>query len=146
MNFSWLKRFLTVGLVMVCLMLTSLVYPLPAWAVIQLKLSDVGYQDCPPDIAAGAVTSGTTMKANCFLITGKVDNKSAKSVVDADVFGRIFDANGNPVMQNRTRVGSIDTVPPGESEFQLRISVPADQPTPLQLEQFKATGFTTKVR
>lgn len=56
--------------------------------------------------------------------------------MDADVFGRIYDANGNPVLQNRTRVGTIDVIPPGISDFEIRISVPYNQPTPLQLEQF----------
>jgi len=146
MNRHWLTRFLLIGMVSCCFWLSGLITPLPAWAVTQLRLLDVGYQECPPEIAEGAVTSGTLMKANCFLITGTVENKSGKTVVDADVFGRIYDANGNPVMQNRTRVGSIDTVPPGQSEFQIRISVPAEQPTPLQLEQFKASGFAARVR
>ncbi len=146
MALSWFKRLFAFSALMIGLWLPGLVMPLPAWAVIQMQLQDVGYQDCPADLAEGAVTSGTTMKASCYLITGKVENKSGKTVVDADVFGRIFDANGNPVMQNRTRIGSIETVPPGVSEFELRISVPAEQPTPLQLEQFKASGFTAKVR
>ncbi|AFY60167.1 hypothetical protein [Synechococcus sp. PCC 6312] len=141
-----LQPFLMVLLIICCAVLPGLIVPPPAWAVVQMRLVDVGYQDCPPELADGAVTSGTMMKANCFLIVGKVENKSGKTVVDADVFGRIYDANGNPVMQNRTRVGSIEVVPPGLSEFELRISVPAEQPTPLQLEQFKASGFTTKVR
>lgn len=146
MTFSWFQRFLVFSAVVIGLWLPGLVTPLPAWAVIQMQLQDVGYQDCPPELAEGAVTSGVMMEASCYLITGKVENKSGKTVVDADVFGRIYDANGNPVMQNRTRIGSIETVPPGVSEFQLRISVPAEQPTPLQLEQFKASGFTAKVR
>ena len=64
----------------------------------------------------------------------------------ADVFGRIYDANGEPVLQNRTRVGSISEIPPGVSDFAIRISVAAEQPTPLKLEQFKASGFVGKVR
>jgi hypothetical protein len=79
-------------------------------------------------------------------VTGKAVNNSGKQVVNADIFGRIYDANGNSVLQNRTRLGSIDEVPPGVSDFELRITVPANQPTPLQLKQFKAAGFTGKVR
>ncbi|MEO1559538.1 MAG: hypothetical protein AAFS12_07835, partial [Cyanobacteria bacterium J06632_19] len=58
----------------------------------------------------------------------------------------IYDANNNSVMQNRTRLGSISEVPPGKTNFEMRITVPANQPTPLQLKQFKASGFTSKVR
>ena len=49
-------------------------------------------------------------------------------------------------MQNRTRLGSIEEVPVGISDFALRISVPANQPTPLKLKQFKAAGFSGTVR
>jgi hypothetical protein len=118
----------------------------PAVALTQIKLSDITYKQCPPEIAKGAVTSGTTMAANCFLVTGKAENSTNKIVYDADIFGRIYDANNDPVMQNRTRLGSIAEVPPGISDFELRISVPANQPTPLKLKQFKAAGFGAQVR
>lgn len=119
----------------------------PALALTQIKLFDVGYKDCPADLSEGVVTAGgSSMDANCFIVYGKAENSSGKPVLNADVFGRIYDANHNPVMQNRTRVGSIDEVPPGTSDFEIRISVPANQETPLQLEQFKASGFTGRVR
>jgi hypothetical protein len=118
-----------------------------ALALIQIQLSDISYHDCPPELAKGTVSSGgSSSPASCFLVTGKAENKSGKMVVNADIYGRIYDANGNSVMQNRTRLGSIDEVPPGVSDFELRITVPANQPTPLQLKQFKASGFTGKVR
>lgn len=138
----------------VALVVTTLVVWLWSWvitpaalALVQIKLTDVTYRDCPADLAQGAITSGgTAMAANCFLISGKAENPSGKPIVNADIFGRIYDANDNPVLQNRTRLGSIDAVPPGVSEFELRISVPANQPTPLKLKQFKAAGFTGAVR
>ncbi|HEY9638963.1 MAG TPA: FxLYD domain-containing protein [Coleofasciculaceae cyanobacterium] len=118
-----------------------------ALALTQIRLFDLDYHECSAELGAGAITSGgTAMAANCFIVTGKAENKSGKPVLNADIFGRIYDANGNSIMQNRTRLGGIEEVPPGTSEFELRISVPANQPTPLQLEQFKAAGFTGKVR
>ncbi len=117
-----------------------------AVALTQIKLFDLSYKDCPPELAKGAVTSGTTMPANCFIVTGKAENSTNKTVYDADIFGRIYDANNDLVMQNRTRLGSIAEVPPGISNFELRISVPANQPTPLKLKQFKAAGFSARVR
>jgi hypothetical protein len=36
-------------------------------------------------------------------------------------------------------------VPPGISDFEIRISVSTNQPTPLRLEKFKASGFTSSV-
>ncbi|MEM7770355.1 MAG: hypothetical protein AAGA75_04670 [Cyanobacteria bacterium P01_E01_bin.6] len=118
----------------------------PASALTPLTLSDLDYKECPAEMAAGSVLSGSSQQANCYLITGKATNPTNKTVYDADVFGRVYDAENNPVMQNRTRLGSIDNVPPGESEFELRISVSANQPTPLKLKQFKASGFTGRVR
>jgi hypothetical protein len=130
-----------------CLLgLASWLAPLPALSLTQIELFDISYQDCPPELAEGIVTSGDNLPANCFLVTGKAKNNSGKTVYDADVFGRIYDANGEPVMQNRTRVGAIPEISPGVSDFAIRISVPTEQPTPLKLEQFKASGFVGKVR
>jgi hypothetical protein len=130
-----------------CLLwLASWLAPLPALSLTQIELFDVSYQDCPPEFAEGIVSSGSNLPANCFLVTGKAKNNSGKTVYDADVFGRIYDANGEPVMQNRTRVGSIPEIPTGVSDFAIRISVAAEQPTPLKLEQFRASGFVGKVR
>ena len=118
----------------------------PALALTQVRLFNVAYRECPPEMAEGSVVPGSAMAANCFLITGKAENTSGKPVINADVFGRIYDANHDPVMQNRNRVGAIDEIPPGISDFEFRISVAENQPTPLQIEHLKASGFTGKVR
>jgi len=119
----------------------------PALALTQIKLFDLDYHPCPQELAQGSVTSGgNSMTANCFMVTGKAENTSGRLVINADIFGRIYDANNDSIMQNRTRLGAIEEVPPGISDFELRISVPYNQPTPLKLEQFKAAGFTGKVR
>lgn len=122
-------------------------WTLPAQALTQLQISDVFSQDCPPEIGWGAVTSGGfTQPAHCFLVHGIVHNSTNKTVYDADVYGRIYDANGESVFENRTRVGSIAEVPPGDQSFEIRISIPANQPGPLQLKQFKAAGFSSSVK
>lgn len=125
---------------------TSMLFAPAVLALTQVKLSEISYHECPADLATGAVDSGTSMAANCFIVTGKAENTSGKPVTNADIFGRIYDANNDSVMQNRTRLGSVEEIPPGISTFEIRISVPANQPTPLKLEQFKAAGFTGKVR
>lgn len=118
----------------------------PAWAITDIQLFDLDYKDCPAELSQGAVTSGDVTAANCFLIAGKAKNPSGKTVYDADVFGRIYDANNNNVLPNRTRLGSLEEVPPGVSDFELRISVAANLPTPLQLKNFKARGFSSSVK
>lgn len=129
------------------LSLSSWIVMPEAQALTPIKLFDITASECSAAVGEGSVTSGgSSAPATCFLITGKAENKSGKMVVDADVFGRIFDANGNSVMQNRTRVGTLPEVPAGVSDFEIRISVPANQPTPLKLQQFKASGFAGQVR
>ncbi len=128
------------------LSLACCLFPLPALAAVSIQLSNISYTNCPAEYAEGNVGSGSNMAATCYLVQGKAKNPSGKTVYDADVFGRIYDANNNTVMPNRTRVGTIAEVPPGVSDFEIRISVPANQPTPLQLKQFKASGFSSKVR
>lgn len=141
-------RFRVQSILLSCLLgAIALLFTPPALALTQIKLSNLSYHECPAELAKGAVTSGgTTMAANCFIVTGKAENPSNKPVYDADIFGRIYDANNDSVMQNRTRIGSIAEIPPGVSDFDLRISVPANQPLPLQLKQFKAAGFAAQVR
>jgi len=140
-------RTLITALIALGIWLSSLLSPLPALALTQVRLFDLSYGDCPPELAEGAVISYEgSLEANCYLIRGKAENTSGKPVINADVFGRIYDANNDPVLQNRNRLGSIDDIPPGISEFEIRVSVAVSQPPPLRLEHFKAAGFTGKVR
>jgi hypothetical protein len=126
--------------------LLSWVWTPTALALTQIKLSDISYHDCPLELATGIVGSSGSNSAACFIVTGKAENSTRKTVYDADIFGRIYDANGDSTLQNRTRLGLIAEVPPGVSNFELRITVPSNQPLPLQLKQFKAAGFSGRVR
>lgn len=118
-----------------------------ALALVQIKVTDLSYHECPVELAKGAITAGgIPQAARCFMVTGKAVNGTNKTIVNADIFGRIYDANEDPIIENRTRLGSIEEVPPGTSEFEFPIIVPANQPLPLKLAQFKAAGFTGKVR
>lgn len=140
-------QIVAIALVSCCFWLLSWVVTPPAHALTQIRLYDLHSESCPPELSEGIVTpGGASADANCFMVKGKAENKSGKPVLNADIYGRIYDANDNPVMQNRTRLGSIDEVPPGVSDFELRITVPANQPSPLKLEQFKASGFSGQVR
>lgn len=142
---DWGRRLVCVGAIALLVVLS--VGAAPAHALTQIRLFDLDYRDCPPAMAAGTVTTGGSSRAaNCFIVYGKTENNSGHPVYNADIFGRVLDANDNPAMQNRTRLGAIDEVPVGIGEFELRITVPANQPTPLKLQQFKASGFSGRVR
>ena len=67
---------------------------------------------------------------------------AAVSAVQRRIDQSQADASGEPVLQNRSRVGSIGDVPPGESGFALRLAVPAGTPGPFRFTNVKARGFT----
>ncbi len=117
--------------------------PAPALAA-ELAVGEVRLEPCPaddigaqPDLRAGA---------SCWALRGAVHNSGRQPVVDTDVFALILDASGEPVLPNRTRVGSIGDVPPGSREFALRLAVPAGTPGPLQARHVRARGFSAPVR
>ncbi|MEM7762400.1 MAG: hypothetical protein AAF298_30425 [Cyanobacteria bacterium P01_A01_bin.40] len=139
-------RLLAGLLISLSLWLGSWVITPSAAAMTSIKLSNLSYEPCAGDEAAGSVTSGDIRPVSCYTVKGKAKNISGKTVVDADVFGRIYDADDNSTFENRGRIGTIEVVPPGVSDFEFRISVPANQPTPLKLKNFKASGFAEKVR
>ena len=139
-------RFLVGLLISISLWLGSSIVTPPAAAITSIELSDLSYEPCEGDEAAGSVTSGDMRPASCYTIKGQAKNISGKTVVDADVFGRIYDAYGNSTFENRGRIGTIEEIPPGTSDFEFRVSVPANQPTPLKLKNFKASGFAGRVR
>jgi hypothetical protein len=117
-----------------------------AWAITPIKLSNLSYQPCSAEMAQGTVTTRNSQPAKCFIVTAMAQNDTGKSVFDADVFGRIYDANGDTVFENRGRLGTVREIPPGRSPIEVRITVDASQPEPLALKQFKATGFAGKIR
>jgi len=139
-------RFIAIFLVASLFWLSSWAIAPDAVAMTSIKLSDLSYELCKGDDAAGRVSSGNLGGASCYSIKGKAKNISGKTVVDADVFGRIYDADDNDTFENRGRIGTIEEVPPGVSDFEIRVNVPSNQPTPLKLKYFKASGFSERVR
>ena len=127
------------------LVLIGLLAPSAAWAT-ELGVSDGRLDPCPTTDVGAQPELGRPSGASCYALRGVVHNPTAKVVVDTDVFALILDASGEPVLQNRTRVGSIGDVPPGDSPFALRLSVPMGTPGPLSFRNVKARGFKAPVR
>ena len=128
------------------LLLSIGIFSAPAWANIQIKLTNVTYEPCIGDAGKNMVSGGGMMSAKCYMVKGNTNNTSGKTVYNADIFGRIYDANGNDAMPERARLGAVERIPTGKSEFQIMVAIPAEQPEPLELKQFKASGFAGKVR
>jgi hypothetical protein len=122
-----------------------LLAPQSAWAA-DLLVSEVTLEPCPAEDVGAQPELRRPAGASCYALRGTVLNPGRKPVVDTDVFALIVDSSGEPVLQNRTRVGSIGDVPPGSSGFALRLSVPAGTPGPLSFRNVKARGFSAPVR
>ena len=133
------------GSLLALLVIGALVLPAPAWAA-DLQVSELSIDPCPAEDIGAQPELRRPAGASCYALRGSVVNPTRKTVVDTDVFALIVDSSGEPVLQNRTRVGSIGDVPPGTSAFALRLSVPAGTPGPLSFRNVKARGFSAPVR
>lgn len=130
---------------LVCALVLWLLAPPAAWAA-SLSVSDVHLEPCPSgDVGSQSGRRGPG-GASCFALRGVVENPGRRPVVDTDVFALILDASGEPVLPNRSRVGSIGDIPPGRSSFALRLAVPAGTPGPFQVSNVRARGFNAPVR
>ena len=127
------------------LLITPVGLAQPAWAA-DLLVREVSLEPCPAGDVGAQPELRTPTGASCYALRGVVTNPGRKPVVDTDVFALILDASGEPVLQNRTRVGSIGDVPPGDSPFALRLAVPMGTPGPLSFRNVKARGFSAPVR
>lgn len=127
------------------LMLLLALTPSAAWAA-DLRVSEVSLEPCPSGDVGAQPELRRPTGASCYALRGSVENPGRKPVVDTDLFALILDSSGEPVLQNRTRVGSIGDVPPGRSSFAVRLSVPAGTPGPLSFRNVKARGFSAPVR
>ena len=126
----------------------------PAWAA-DLRLDAVALVPCDAS-DPGAQPSASSLSrrtnitspegATCYVLSGMVNNTGRRAIVDTDVYARILDRSGEPVLQNRTRVGSIGDVEPGEHPFALRLAVPTGTPGPFEVRNARARGFSAPVR
>ena len=116
-----------------------------AWAA-GLTVHDVSLDPCPAEDIGAQPQLKRPSGASCFVLRGSVENPGGKTVFDTDVFAQILDASGEPVLQNRARVGSIGDVEQGSSTFALRLAVPAGTPGPFTFSNVKARGFSAPVR
>lgn len=122
-----------------------LLHAAPALAA-DLQVSEVRLERCPADDVGSQPDLDRPAGATCYALRGVVLNAGKRAVIDTDVFAQILDASGEPVLPNRTRVGSIGDVPPGRSDFALRLAVPAGTPGPFSVRNAKARGFSAPVR
>jgi len=135
------------GLLLAPLLLLALLQAGPgaAWAA-ELRVDDLQLAPCPSTDVGAQPGLRRAAAASCYALRGTVINGGGRPVVDTDVYGRIVDASGEPVLPNRTRLGSIGDVPPGRSSFALRLAIPAGTPGPFEALNVRARGFSAPVR
>ena len=109
--------------------------------VVEVSLSNITYEPCGR--AGGAPGTGS-FRARCFKIIASAYNPSSQPLFNADVYGKVVDADNDPCLRSG-RVGTIEKIPSGTSQIELKITVAASQTLPLSLSKFKAEGFTQEV-
>ena len=135
-----LRRSIRFLLVLACVFTLAM----PAMAA-ELQLTGVRLDTCN-EAEGGQPDFKRPMGATCYVLRGEVENPGRKPIIDTDVYARILDASGEPVLQNRTRVGSIGDVEPGSQTFALRLAVPKGTPGPFDVKNPRARGFNAPVR
>ncbi|WIA32910.1 hypothetical protein OEZ86_006081 [Tetradesmus obliquus] len=124
-----------------------------AFGPVSVKLEDivVSRVDCAAGVSTvGGVTfSGGSQKAACLDITAAANNPTKKPLYNADVFGRVYDTNGEAAIDDteNIRIAYIDEIAPGVSKVSFKLFVPLEQYElgPLKLTGFKASGFPGKM-
>ena len=110
-----LRRSIRYFVVLACVFTLAM----PAMAA-ELQLTGVHLDTCNEQ-EGGQPDFKRPMGASCYVLRGDVENPGRKAIIDTDVFARILDASGEPVLQNRTRVGSIGDVQPAVSYTHLTL-------------------------
>ncbi|KAG0584542.1 hypothetical protein KC19_3G216900 [Ceratodon purpureus] len=120
-----------------------------ALAEVKLVLSNIEATPVPCPDGQTTVTGGTSFGVRCFRVTGDVNNPVKQAVYNADIFGRVYDAQGEPALdaEENLRIDTLAEVPPGTSKVSFQIAVSESQAKlgPLKLKNFKATGYLGKV-
>ena len=122
--------------------------PAPAGAFGPVSVPLAGLEvkrvDCKQGLTT--VTGGTRdFGARCLEVSATALNPSQKPLLNADVFGRVYDVNGEPAIdaEENSRISYIKEISPGQSRVTFGLIVPEEQARlgDLTLKNIKATGF-----
>ena len=117
-----------------------------AFGPVKIPLDDlrVATVQCPP----GTRAFGSYDATRCLVVTAHARNDSGKKLFNVDVFGRVYDVDGNNALDrddasDAGRVTNIPKVEPGEQDvqFPLRVSEQQARRGDMQFKNFKAVGY-----
>ena len=111
---------------------------------VPLSKLEVKRVDCKQGLTT--VTGGTRdFGARCLEVSATASNPGQQALRNADVFGRVYDVNGEPAIdaEENSRISYIKEIPPGQSRVTFGLIVPEEQARQgdLELKNIKATGF-----
>ena len=122
-------------LAIVLLLLLSFSFT-PRVEALELQLSQLDLVKC--DTADPASKKPKGYRSGCYILDGEINNTAKSTIKDVDVFAFIYDASGEEVLPNRPRIGSINNVPVGVSEFSVRVPIPSFAIPPFTIKKAKA--------
>ncbi|CAM9526103.1 unnamed protein product [Chrysoparadoxa australica] len=112
--------------------------PAEAIGPIKIALESPTYQAvaCPPGQRVPGQKAGAGLKPVCVEVIASTDNPQKKTIIDAGVYGFVFDDEGTSVVANNPDGGSdagqfaiIPEIPPGEGKvkFQFIAAIPPSE-------------------
>ena len=121
------------ALVLLLLLSFSLI---PSAEALELQLNQLNLAIC--DTADPASKQPKGYRSGCYILAGEITNTAKSAIKDVDVFAFIYDASGEEVLPNRPRIGSINNVPVGVSQFSVRVPIPSFAIPPFTIKKAKA--------
>ena len=108
----------------------------PSAESLDLELSQLDLVKC--DTADPASKQPKGYRSGCYILDGEIKSTAKSLIKDVDVFAFIYDASGEEVLPNRPRIGSINNVPVGTSQFSVRVPIPSFAVPPFTIKKAKA--------
>ena len=108
----------------------------PSVQSLDLQLSQLDLVKC--DTADPASKQPEGYRSGCYILDGQIKSTAKSLIKDVDVFAFIYDASGEEVLPNRPRIGSINNVPVGTSQFSVRVPIPSFAIPPFTIKKAKA--------
>ena len=108
----------------------------PSVESLDLELSQLDLVKC--DTADPASKQPKGYRSGCYILDGEIKSTAKSLIKDVDVFAFIYDASGEEVLPNRPRIGSINNVPVGTSQFSVRVPIPSFAVPPFTIKRAKA--------
>ncbi len=130
---NYLKNSFLSILLILCL---SFLVAVPSVESLDLELSQLDLVKC--DTADPASKQPTGYRSGCYILDGQIKSVAKSLIKDVDVFAFIYDASGEEVLPNRPRIGSINNVPVGTSQFSVRVPIPSFAVPPFTIKKAKA--------